>query len=230
MIVRNQKQNTENTENTEVIETSETNETNENVETSNYNDKYVKHIIVKYNDALKNWGRYYFNIDYFGRLTIQRIAGKFLEESMLYTLLRKIEDTEKISFKEMHLKRVSPYRVRVKTGSSGCKDYWVEYLKDSKTMQICRGGQLHISMAGVLNEDIELPAMDIYPILFSKKIYKRGNSALHLLEYVDRPGNDLFLQKIDENLKIDIVYLDKEWEMKKFSYDDDEDKKEDICL
>jgi hypothetical protein len=66
---------------------------------------------------------------------------------------------------KLHEERKRPWRVCVRKGRSGCKDFWIEYLINTELKIIGKGGRLHISMNGKLNEGLDIPLMDLAPIL-----------------------------------------------------------------
>lgn len=130
----------------------------------------LKHVILKKGDRFI--GRYAIRVEE-DRLQFKTVAGGdlyfFFFEQVLNTadpgILEKARDYNKN-------KRKYPWRVRERVGYSGCADYWVEYLVNRELGIIKKGGKIHVSMSGKLNQEIDIPIMDIPLICFHLRNYK----------------------------------------------------------
>lgn len=98
-------------------------------------------------------------------LTIRQLSGSALPVEFLPSLLKAAFDKETLeAANELHSNRKNPFVVQVRTGMSGCRDYFLRPLQDEVTRDAPIKGRLHVSMAGKLNEDVRMWLGDLPPI------------------------------------------------------------------
>ena len=96
---------------------------------------------------------------------LRTVAGQALPYELLADVLQAVDIDCLSRASKLHEKRKRPWRVCIREGRSGCKDFWVEYLINPELKITGKGGRVHISMHGKLNEGLDIPLMDLSPIL-----------------------------------------------------------------
>lgn len=102
----------------------------------------------------------------FERLCIKRLAGEVLPADLLLPVLDAAlgegwaEEAERL-----HLSRACPWRVGVRIGMSGARDYSLRVLADEEYKYVRVQGRLHVSMYGRLNEGVSMWLGDLPPLL-----------------------------------------------------------------
>ncbi len=100
------------------------------------------------------------------QLEMVHLAGACPPATILYPLLRAaLPDEVWAEAERRHRARAHPWRVEVRRGMSGCRDYILRYLRAPEWGLTGRGGTLHVSMYGQLNQGVRLPLMDLPPLL-----------------------------------------------------------------
>jgi hypothetical protein len=96
---------------------------------------------------------------------LRTVAGQALPHELLADVLQAVDIDCLARASKLHEQRKHPWRVRVRKGMSGCLDFWIEFLKNLEFRIIGKGCKLHISMNGKFNEGVDIPLMDLSPIL-----------------------------------------------------------------
>lgn len=137
-------------------------------------EKILKHITIYDNGQFE--GRYAIKLD--GNfLRVKNVSGGALQVKHLINVLNTVnefinpinefEENDNFVTKidKLHRNRVYQWRVKVKKGSSGCLDFWVESLVDPEMGIIKKGRRLHVSMYRKFNEGIEISLADLFGII-----------------------------------------------------------------
>lgn len=144
-------------------------------------------------------------------LTMRTIHGKAIGIDLLLPVLSAALPENWIEEAEgFHQSRKNPWLVKIRQGRSGCRDYILYLLRDSKYMDQSRSSSIHISMAGRLNEEISMWLGDVPPLLAAiLKNYPPANEGDYSIEVYDpalkgeylEAGEESGLRSVIESLK-----------------------------
>ena len=107
------------------------------------------------------------NIYTLDRFSIQHVSGSTIPTMELIRLLWSNPIFEKLREYVGSLKRKNSWAIKMRSGMSGCSDYWIQFL-DPKTYSVRQGRKIfHSSMYGSFNEDIiDVWSKDIFDLLW----------------------------------------------------------------
>jgi len=128
---------------------------------------HIRWVIFKENKEV--WGRGIAGVKYipaFERLRVKQLAGEAPPACLLLPVLDVAlgegwaEEAERL-----HLSRANPWRMEVRTGASGARDYRLRVLEDGEFGYAPVRALLHVSMSDKLNEGVDLWLGAVPPLM-----------------------------------------------------------------
>jgi hypothetical protein len=107
------------------------------------------------------------------RFELRQLAGSAPRPEVLFAVLEQMPETVEAA-NELHESRQDPWRVDVRVGMSGCRDYLLRHLRSKQLRDLPIGSGLHISMYGKLNDDVNIWLRDLTPLLITMLEHGEG--------------------------------------------------------
>jgi hypothetical protein len=101
------------------------------------------------------------------RFAIKKVSGSSIPTVELIRLLWSNPIFEELRQYVSSLKRQNTWGIKMRTGMSGCSDYWIQFL-DPKSYSVRQGRKIfHSSMMGSVNEDfVDVWVKDMYDLFW----------------------------------------------------------------
>ena len=100
------------------------------------------------------------------RLEIIQLAGRAMPAALLLPTLQQVLGQEALLEAEAaHRARRHPWRVELREGMSGARDYRVRVLRDATWRDTPVSSRIHVSMGSKLNEGVNVWWYDLTPLL-----------------------------------------------------------------